>query len=148
MDIRIEETTEYEEILQYAFDNGVEYDEQNKRYVNAPYLGLKLLLDNKMIGTIAVCKSEYGDYIIEDLAVNENHRHKGYATMLIEYVIKKLKFERIKTIYLIAHVYDIYKKLGFDFTEENSYLIKNNCLNCDLYKSKECIPRVMKKELL
>ena len=134
--LRIEETIDYEEILQYAFDNGVEYDDENKRYVNAPYLGLKLLLDDKMIGTIAVCRSEYGDYIIEDLAINESYRHKGYATMLINYVLNKLKIEGVKTIYLIAHVYDIYIKLGFDFTEEKQYLIKKKFFNFELYKNK------------
>lgn len=146
--LKIEETDEYEKILQYAFDNGLEYDDENKRYVNPPYLGLKLLLYDKMIGTIVVCKSEYGDYVIDNLAINDNYRHRGYATMLIEYALNKLKIKKIKKVYLIAHVYDVFKKAGFDFTEDKSYLIKNNCLNCDLYKSKECVPRVMTKELL
>ena len=88
---KIEEATDYDEILNFAFDNGVEYDEENKRYVNKPYLGFKLLLDNKMIGAVSICKSELGDYVLENLAILKEFRHKGYATMLIEYVFNKLK---------------------------------------------------------
>lgn len=145
--VKIEETTNYEEILAFAFDNGVEYDEENKRYINEPYLGLKLLLNNQMIGTVVICKSEFGDYVLENLAIIENFRHKGYATMLIEYIFNKLKILKISKIYLIAHVYEIYEKAGFNFTNDKIYLISNNCLNCELYKSKECIPKVMVKKI-
>jgi N-acetylglutamate synthase-like GNAT family acetyltransferase len=145
--IKIVETENYEEILTFAIDNGVEYDEENRRYINKPYLGFELLLNNKLIGAVSICKSDLGDYTLEYLAINENYRNKGYATMLIEFIFAKMKKLNINKIYLFAHIYKLYEKTGFIFTKDKEYLITNNCLNCQLFKSKECIPRVMVKEI-
>jgi N-acetylglutamate synthase-like GNAT family acetyltransferase len=145
--LKIIETENYDEILFFAFDNGVEFDEKNNIYINKPYLGLKLILNNKMIGGVSVCKSNYGDYVLEYLAVNENYRHNGYATLLIEYIFNKLREIKVSKLYLMAHVYEIYKKTGFKFVSDKLYLISNNCLNCESYKNKECVPKVMLKEL-
>ncbi|MDR0978947.1 MAG: GNAT family N-acetyltransferase [Lachnospiraceae bacterium] len=149
MDIKIAQTTDYNKILEFAFDNGVEYDETNKCYINEPFFALELTSDNDLIGSASICKSKVGDYILEQLAVKEEYRHKGYATQLIKTILRRMKELNIKKIYLIAHVYEIYLKNGFEFYNNNDkdYLISDNCLNCDLYINKECIPRIMTIDL-
>lgn len=144
--LKIIETDNYDEILFFAFDNGIEFDSENNCFINKPCLGFKLMLDDKMIGGVTVCKSEFGDYVLEYLSVNEQYRHNGYATMLMEYVFNKLRKLKISKLYIIAFVYEIYRKSGFKVVDDKFYLISNNCLNCELYKTKECVPKVMLKE--
>jgi N-acetylglutamate synthase-like GNAT family acetyltransferase len=149
MDMKISETNDYNKILEFAFDNGVEYDETNKCYINEPFFALELTSDNDLIGSVCICKSEVGDYVLENLVIREEYRHKGYATKLIKTILSRMKELSIKKIYLIAHIYEIYLTNGFEFynNSDRDYLISNNCLNCDLYINKECIPKIMTIDL-
>lgn len=145
--MKIEQTTNFDEILTFAFNNGTEYNETNDYYINTPYLGFKLLINKKIVGTIVICKSINDDYVLENLAIKKEYRHQGYATLLLEHALNKLIELKIKKVYLIARVYELYEKLGFSFVDDKQYLIDNEYLACELYKNKTCISKVMVRKL-
>lgn len=97
----------------------ISIDEFSKKYL--------YLIDNKEIGCIEIKKS-YAVLDIINLFIEESYRQKGYASELINYVIKSNK--DINEIMLEVKennisALNLYKKLGFKKIGERKNYYKN-----------------------
>jgi GNAT superfamily N-acetyltransferase len=73
-----------------------------------------LYLNNQQIGYARVV-SDLGQFAyLMDVFVDEKYRGKGYAKILMDYILKDEKFEQVKIWRLAtSDAHGLYKKLGF-----------------------------------
>ena len=121
-------------LIKFYIENGLEFDE-NRGYFGNNVESFALLDNEKIIGAFSI--SIYIDKnFLEALAVDTEHRNKGYGKLLLEKAIEKLE----KTIYTISKVDEFYLKNGFVY--DNADLIDKECKTCDEYNV-TCFPRVV-----
>lgn len=121
-------------LIKFYIENGLEFDE-NRGYFGNNVKSFALLENEKIIGAFST--SIYKDKnFLEALAVDREHRNKGYGKLLLEKAIEKLE----KPIYTISKVDEFYLKNGFVY--DNADLIDKECKTCDEYNV-TCFPMVV-----
>ncbi len=121
-------------LIDFYIENGLEFDE-DKSYFGNNVNSFVLLENEKIIGAFSI--SIYKDKsFLEALAVDREHRNKGYGKLLLEKAIEKLE----KPIYTISKVDEFYLKNKFVY--DNADLIDKECKNCSKYNV-TCFPKVV-----
>ena len=121
-------------LISFYIDNGLEFDE-NKGYFGKNVKSYVILEKEQVIGALSISIYKNKDFI-ETLAVDEEHRHKGYGKLLLKKAIKELE----KPIYTISTADKFYLKNGFVY--DNADLIDKECKTCEKYNI-TCFPKVV-----
>ena len=94
-------------LISFYIDNGLEFDE-NKGYFGKNVKSYVILEKEQVIGALSISIYKNKNFI-ETLAVDKEHRHKGYGKLLLKKAIKELE----KPIYTISTADKFYLKNGF-----------------------------------
>ena len=121
-------------LISFYIDNGLEFDE-NKGYFGKNVKSYVILEKEQVIGALSISIYKNKNFI-ETLAVDKEHRHKGYGKLLLKKAIKELE----KPIYTISTADKFYLKNGFVY--DNADLIDKECKTCEKYNI-TCFPKVV-----
>ncbi len=97
-------------IKEQSFQPGWEPDEDDKNAVH--YIAL---MNGKIVATARTREAAQGEFKIERMAVQKEHRGKGIGKILVSYIISELKNAQPKKIWLRSQVQakEFYEKCGF-----------------------------------
>lgn len=121
-------------LISFYIDNGLEFDE-NKGYFGKNVKSYVILEKEQVIGALSISIYKNKNFI-ETLAVDKEHRHKGYGKLLLKKAIKELE----KPIYTISTADKFYLKNGFVY--DNADLIDKECKTCEKCNI-TCFPKVV-----
>lgn len=121
-------------LISFYIDNGLEFDE-NKGYFGKNVKSYVILEKEQVIGALSISIYKNKNFI-ETLAVDKEHRHKGYGKLLLKKAIKELE----KPIYTISTADKFYLKNGFVY--DNADLIDKECKTCEKYNI-TCFPKIV-----
>ena len=121
-------------LISFYIDNGLEFDE-NKGYFGKNVKSYVILEKEQVIGALSISIYKNKNFI-ETVAVDKEHRHKGYGKLLLKKAIKELE----KPIYTISTADKFYLKNGFVY--DNADLIDKECKTCEKYNI-TCFPKVV-----
>ena len=121
-------------LISFYIDNGLEFDE-NKGYFGKNVKSYVILEKEQVIGALSISIYKNKNFI-ETLAVDKEHRHKGYGKLLLKKAIKELE----KPINTISTADKFYLKNGFVY--DNADLIDKECKTCEKYNI-TCFPKVV-----
>jgi len=85
-----------------------------------------LLLDNQVVGVCALFNEGNGIFELARMAVSPAHQGKGYASLLIEACLNKIKMLRASKVYLVSNTkleaaISLYKKYQFKTVSEGQH---------------------------
>lgn len=84
-----------------------------------------------------------GHYIIGDIAVREDLRHRKLATEMMKLAMERLETLGVKEIYLVAKAPKFFETLGFSYLTPEETPEIFNCKTCE-QRGKKCFPEFMK----
>lgn len=118
-------------INQYAKDEVMLPKTLNQLYENLrDYLVLEK--DNRIIacGALHFYWEDLAE--IRSLAVESEHTGKGYASLIVEYLVQQAKEYKIKKVFCLTLVDKFFEKLGFNRVSHSELPQKvyKDCINC------------------
>ena len=85
------------------------------------------------LGAGGLVLNEKNEYILRCVAVEEEHRGKGYGIQLVNKVLEEGKMRGAKRIWLTGKVPEFYKKFGFTVAKRSDAPFKTKCGECPQY---------------
>ncbi len=73
------------------------------------------------------------EFVLRCVAVEEEHRGKGYGIQLVQRVMDDAKEMGAKRIWLTGKVPEFYKKFGFEIVSRDTAPFKTKCGECPQY---------------
>jgi len=114
------------------------YSKLIEQYEKDPGLLLYIEDDGKMVATIAVKDFKGNEATIDTLAVDKNYRGKGYASILLKEIERKLVSKGVENVSLGARfrACNVYLKNGYDPTllvQVNDFATSKLIKKCNKY---------------
>jgi len=143
---KMEPTQEYERLVKFFIDNGLEFDEDEKDPSNVVVKCWKITQPEDYL--IAACSlvNREGHFVVEGLAVEEIFRKFGLGKILMNKVYDEVKKQGGNEVILVARQPGFYEKLGFEEVAPEDAPKIFSCLGCPQFNV-DCFPKVMKKAL-
>lgn len=85
------------------------------------------------LGAAGLVLNQKNEYILRCVAVEEEHRGKGYGIQLVNKVLEEAKMRGAKRIWLTGKVPEFYKKFGFKIAKRSDAPFKTKCGECPQY---------------
>ena len=143
---KMEPTQEYDRLVKFFIDNGLEFDEDEKDPSNVVVKCWKITQPGDHL--IAACSlvNREGHFVVEGLAVEEIFRKTGLGKILMNKVYEEVKKQGGSEVILMARKPEFYEKLGFEEVKPEDAPAIFDCLGCPQIKN-DCFPKNMKKTL-
>lgn len=138
------ETEDYLQFENLFVSSGLEFNlnetgEKVKGFVKGYSLKTS---DGSLVGGSALAIKD-GQYVLNDLAVYEKYRGKGFGEVLVKLSMEELKKLGASSIYITAKVPEFFKSYGFYYLDLEDVPNIFGCINCPQY-DKACHPKFMK----
>ena len=85
------------------------------------------------LGAAGIVLNHKNEYILRCVAVEEEHRGKGYGIQLVNKVLDEGKMRGATRIWLTGKVPEFYKKFGFTVAKRSDAPFKTKCGECPQY---------------
>lgn len=85
------------------------------------------------LGAAGIVLNDKNEYILRCVAVEEEHRGKGYGIQLVNKVLEEGKMRGATRIWLTGKVPEFYKKFGFTIAKRSDAPFKTKCGECPQY---------------
>ncbi len=144
--VRMESTTEYDRIIEFAAAQGLEYDPEEKQDFSNIVGAWKITQPGDyIIGTIMLGYEE-GHYVLHAVAVDPVLRKFGLGRVLVKKAMEKARELGAKEVVLIGRAPEFYSKLGFTEIKPEDSPLEFECLSCPQYQV-SCHPQIMRHEI-
>jgi len=140
--VRMESTTEYERLVKFFIEQGLEYDEDEKDFSNVIKAWKITQPGDFLIAGCMLVKRD-GHFVVQGIAVDPVLRKFGMGKVLMKKALEEARRHGAEEIILVARKPDFYKKLNFDTVpwEESPDIF--DCSDCP-QRGVDCFPEVMK----
>lgn len=141
---RMESTDDYELLVPFFIENGLEFDEDEKH----PEDGVKAWKVTQGDHLIAGCSLVLrdGNFVIEGIAVEKTFRKFGIGKILIGKALEEVRNRGGRELILMARKPGFYEKLNFQVVKPEDAPPIFDCLGCPQY-GVDCFPEIMKYEI-
>ena len=144
--VRLESTTEYERIIEFAAAQGLEYDPEETQDFSDIVGAWKMTQGGDyIVGTIMLGYEE-GHYVLHAVAVDPVLRKFGLGRILVKKAMEKARQLGGSEVVLIGRAPEFYSKLGFTAIDPKESPLEFECLTCPQFQV-SCHPEIMKKEI-
>lgn len=141
---KIYETHVYKPLAQLFDDSGLEVDIEDEAADETLKLWRMDDADGKLLAA-AQLVYRAGHYVLDNIAVAEEARGKGYGEALLQTVETEAKKRGAKEIWLVGKVPSFYARYGWDSVEKEDAPPISHCQGCSQFGI-SCHPQIMKKE--
>jgi N-acetylglutamate synthase-like GNAT family acetyltransferase len=141
---RIRETNDYIQLTYLFYDNGLEIEpgaESEHEVVKCWECVTQK--DGALIGGASL-EIRAGEYVVADVAVEQQYRGLHIGVELMEKVEEEIKRRGGKRAWLVAKVPGFYTNLGWEIIERREAPDISKCFTCERY-GKDCHPQIMRK---
>lgn len=145
MKVRMESTTEYERLVKFFIQQGLEYDEDEKDFSNVLHAWKITQKGDYLVAGCMLVKEE-GHFVVQGIAVDPVLRKMGLGKVLMKKALEEARSLGAKELLLVARKPGFYKKLNFTVVSPEEAPQIFDCLDCPQYQ-KECFPEIMKYEI-
>ena len=142
---KMQRTEEYERLIQFFIDNGLEFDEGEEDFSDMIQCWKVTQEGDYLIAACMLVKRE-GNFVIEGIAVDPVFRKCGLGKILIRKALDEVKARGGEELLLMARKPEFYKKLNFTVVKPEAAPPIFDCLGCPQY-GKDCFPEIMKYTL-
>lgn len=143
---RMESTTEYEKIVEFAAAQGLEYDPEETEDFSDIVGAWKITQPGgNILGTIMLGYEE-GHYVLHAVAVDPLFRKFGLGRILVKKAMEKARELGGEEVILIGRAPEFYSKLGFTEIDPDDSPLEFECLTCPQFNV-SCYPKIMKHEI-
>ncbi len=145
MHIVMKETDEYEMLVKFFVENGLEFDGDEE--VDTDIIKCFKVThggDNLVAGAVLAMRE--GKYIIDGIAVDNIYRKLKIGNILLDRVVAEVKKLGGREIYLVARAPGFFRNYGFTQVNPDSAPNFFECKQCPQYRV-SCHPEVMKLEI-
>jgi len=144
--VRLESTTEYERIIEFAAAQGLEYDPEETQDFSDIVGAWKLTqTGDYIVGTIMLGYEE-GHYVLHAVAVDPVLRKFGLGRVLVKKALEKVRELGGDEAVLIGRAPEFYGRLGFTEIKPEDSPLEFECLTCPQYQV-DCFPKIMKYDI-
>ena len=144
--VRMESTTEYDRIIEFAAAQGLEYDPEEKQDFSNIVGAWKITQPGDfIIGTIMLGYEE-GHYVLHAVAVEPILRKFGLGRVLVKKAMEKARQLGGDEVVLIGRAPEFYRKLGFETVAPEDSPLEFECLTCPQFRE-SCHPEIMRKKI-
>ncbi|MCI8609646.1 MAG: GNAT family N-acetyltransferase [Firmicutes bacterium] len=138
---KMERTDEYELLIPFFIENGLEFDEDEKKAEGAVQAWKVTQGDHLVAGCSLVLRE--GHFVIEGIAVEKTFRKFGIGKILIDKALEEVRARGGKELLLMARKPAFYEKLHFTEVSPEDAPPIFDCLGCPQY-GVDCFPKIMK----
>jgi len=143
--LRMEETDEYERLVQFFVENQLEFDGDEEVDTDIIKCYKVTHGDDYLVGAVVLAKRE-GQYIIDGIAVEKLYRKMKVGQILLQKVVQQVKKLGGDSLYLVARAPEFFKKYGFVRVDPDNAPNFFECKYCPQYQV-DCFPEVLKLEI-
>ena len=144
--VRMESTTEYDRIVEFAAAQGLEYDpEETQDFSNIVGAWKITQPGDHIIGTIMLGKEE-NQFVLHAVAVDPILRKFGLGRVLVKKAMEKARELGAEKVVLIGRAPEFYRRLGFTEIKPEDSPLEFECLTCPQFQV-SCHPQIMKHEI-
>lgn len=144
--VRMESTTEYERLIKFGIEQGLEYDEDEQMDFSDIVGAWKITQPGDyLIGSCMLAKQD-GQFVIRAVAVDPILRKFGLGRVLVKKAMEKARELGGSEVILIGRAPEFYRKLGFTKVEPENSPLEFDCLECPQFQV-DCFPEIMKHEI-
>jgi len=143
--LRMEETDEYERLVQFFVENQLEFDGDEEVDTDIIKCYKVTHGDDYLVGAVVLAKRE-GQYIIDGIAVEKLYRKMKVGQILLQKVVQQVKKLGGDSLYLVARAPEFFKKYGFVQVDPDNAPNFFECKYCPQYQV-DCFPEVLKLEI-
>ena len=143
---RLESTTEYERIIEFAAAQGLEYDPEETQDFSDIVGAWKLTQPGDIIIGTIMLGYEDGHYVLHAVAVEPLFRKFGLGKILVKKAMEKARELGGDEVVLIGRAPEFYSKLGFTEIKPEDSPLEFECLSCPQYQV-SCHPQIMRHEI-
>ena len=144
--VRLESTTEYDRIIEFAAAQGLEYDPEEKQDFSDIVGAWKITQPGDyIVGTIMLGYEE-GPYVPHAVAVDPVLRKFGLGKVLVKKAMERARELGGDEVVLIGRAPEFYSKLGFTEIKPEDSPLEFECLTCPQYQV-SCHPQIMKHDI-
>lgn len=144
--VRLESTTEYDRIIQFAMEQGLEYDPEEQQDFSDIVGAWKIVQPGDYIIGTAMLGYEDGHYVLHAIAVDPVLRKFGLGRVLVKKAMEKARQLGGKEVVLIGRAPEFYSKLGFTEIKPEDSPLEFECLTCPQFQV-SCHPQIMRREI-
>ena len=145
MKVRMESTTEYERLVKFFIQQGLEYDEDEKDFSNVLH-AWKITQTGYYLVAGCILIKEEGHFVVQGIAVDPVLRKMGLGKVLMKKALEEARSLGAKELLLVARKPGFYKKLNFTVVPPEEAPQIFDCLGCPQFQT-ECFPEIMKYEI-
>ncbi|MGN1413436.1 MAG: GNAT family N-acetyltransferase [Anaerovoracaceae bacterium] len=145
MKVRMESTTEYERLVKFFIQQGLEYDEDEKDFSNVLHAWKITQTGDYLVAGCILIKEE-GYFVVQGIAVDPVLRKMGLGKVLMKKALEEARSLGAKELLLVARKPGFYKKLNFTVVPPEEAPQIFDCLGCPQFQT-ECFPEIMKYEI-
>ena len=143
--LRMQETDEYERLVQFFVENQLEFDGDEEVDTDIIKCYKVTHGDDHLVGAAVLAKRE-GKYIIDGIAVEKIYRKMKVGEILLKKIIGQVKKLEGDSLYLVARAPEFFKKYGFVTVNPDEAPNFFECKYCPQYQV-DCFPEVLKLEI-
>lgn len=144
--VRMESTTEYERIIKFAIEQGLEYDPEEQQDFSDIVGAWKITQPGDYIIGTCMLGYEDGHYVLHAVAVDPVLRKFGLGRVLVKKAMEKAQELGGDEVVLIGRAPEFYSKLGFTEIKPEDSPLEFECLTCPQYRV-SCHPQIMRHEI-
>ena len=145
---KMKETEDFESLVPFFIENGLEYDEDDKAAEDLLQCW-KIVHgdenDEHLVAALALSQRD-GEYVIDAVAVSKLFRKFKMGKILVDKAVKTVLERGGKRIYIVAKVPEFFEKFGFEVISRDGAPDFSECFHCEQFGN-GCSPEVMKLEL-
>lgn len=143
--LRMRETHEYEKLVKFFVENGLEFDGDEEVDTDILHCYEIVHGDECHLAGAAVLAKREGRYIIDGIAVENVYRNLQIGQILLDKICEVIREEyHGDEVYLVARAPGFFRKNGFTEIAPEDAPNFFECKTCDQYQD-TCFPEVMKK---
>ncbi len=145
MRVRMESTTEYERLVKFFIQQGLEYDEEEKDFSNVLHAWKITQTGDYLVAGCILIKEE-GHFVVQGIAVDPVLRKMGLGKVLMKKALEEARSLGAKELLLVARKPGFYKKLNFTVVPPEEAPKIFDCLGCPQFQV-DCFPEIMNYEI-
>lgn len=148
MDIRLSMTDEYDRLVRFFIENGLEYDEEDEKKAVEEGIDTDIVCsykltdqNDRLLGAFCLAKRQ-GAFIIDGIAVDPEFRGNALGQILLHKAVSMTRSMGGKAIWLVARAPGFFKNNGFVQGAAGEGPVFYECENCG-QRGDTCFPEVL-----
>ncbi|MBQ6371248.1 MAG: GNAT family N-acetyltransferase [Firmicutes bacterium] len=144
MTIKIRETEDYERLVPFFIENGLEFSEEDETPTDLVKCW-DAFDEDLLVGGFVLARRD-GEFICDGIAVHPDYREQELGRKMLRLGIEETVQQGGEKMYLVARAPGFFRREGFETVPRENAPNFFECLTCDQY-GVTCHPEVMLKVL-